>query len=194
MSDSQQPDPAGTAPGAGARGGASGTQSPKRRLKQARPGYESAEFELVGPAPDQGPPRRLSTRGKARKQALDIMYEADLRGVDAMEVLQNTDWGNASMERREFTHALVEGTCGHRSEIDHQISHTLAPGWTLLRLPRIDRNAVRIAVYEILHTDLPDNVAAAEAVALVQDLSTDESPAFVSGVLGKVIAGRRAAH
>lgn len=163
----------------------------KRRLKQARPGYESAEFELVGPAPDQGPERRLSTRGKARKQALDILYSADLRRVDALDVLADVNWGESSVERREFTRALVTGVCEHRDEIDHLISMHLAPGWTLLRMPGIDRNAARIAVHEILHTELADKVAAAEAVALVQDLSTDESPSFLSGVLAKIIKGHQ---
>lgn len=161
--------------------------SAKRRMKQARPGYESAEFELVGPAPDQGPERRLSTRGKARKQALDILYQADLRRVDALDVLADVNWGEASTERREFTYSLVAGVCEHRDEIDHRISQTLTPGWTLLRMPGIDRNAARIAVHEIWFTELADKVAAAEAVSLVQDLSTDESPSFLSGVLAKVI-------
>lgn len=160
-------------------------------MKQARPGYESAEFELVGPAPAQGPERRQSTRGKARKQALDILYQADLRRVDPLDVLADVNWGEASTERREFTHSLVVGVCEHRGDIDHRISQTLTPGWTLLRMPGIDRNAARIAVFEILFTELADKVAAAEAVSLVQDLSTDESPSFLSGVLAKVIRAHK---
>jgi N utilization substance protein B len=76
----------------------------------------------------------------------------------------------------------------HAAEIDSRISAAVVRGWSLPRMPRVDRTALRIAVFEIDYLDVPDAVAAAEAVALVGELSTDESPAFVNGVLGTVIA------
>jgi N utilization substance protein B len=84
---------------------------------------------------------------------------------------------------RGYTAELVRGVTAHASEIDARISSCLAAGWTLPRMPRVDRNALRIAVYEIDYGDVPDAVAVAEAVQLVAELSTDESPAFVNGVL-----------
>ena len=84
---------------------------------------------------------------------------------------------------REYTAELVRGVAAHAPEIDARISGCLAPGWTLPRMPRVDRNVLRIAVYEIDYGGVPDAVAVAEAVQLVSDLSTDESPAFVNGVL-----------
>ena len=76
----------------------------------------------------------------------------------------------------------------HGSEIDARISACLAPGWTLPRMPRVDRNALRIAVFEIDYGEVPDAVAISEAVQLVSDLSTDDSPAFVNGVLRAIAA------
>lgn len=136
-------------------------------------------------------PRTLSTRGKARKRALDILFEAELRGTDPLSTLaERTD--DAAPPVRDFTRELVEGVTTHRSEIDDRISPALSDGWSLPRLPRVDRCALRIAVFEIDHTALPDAVAISEAVRLVSDLSTDESPAFVNGVLGTVAATKAA--
>jgi N utilization substance protein B len=78
----------------------------------------------------------------------------------------------------------------HAGEIDERISVSLAPGWSLPRIPRVDRNAMRIAVYEIDYGEIPDAVAISEAVQLVSELSTDESPAFVNGVLRAVATSR----
>ena len=78
----------------------------------------------------------------------------------------------------------------HAGEIDERISSCLAPGWTLPRIPRVDRNALRIAVYEIDYGEVPEAVAISEAVQLVSELSTDESPAFVNGVLRAVATSR----
>jgi N utilization substance protein B len=89
---------------------------------------------------------------------------------------------------REYTAELVRGVVAHGAEIDARISACLAPGWTLPRIPRVDRAALRIAVYEIDYGEVPDAVAVAEAVQLVSELSTDESPAFVNGVLRAVVA------
>lgn len=123
-----------------------------------------------------------SSRSKARKRALDILFEAELRDTDAVATLEERE-AAASPPVREYTAELVRGVAAHASEIDARISGCLAAGWTLPRMPRVDRNALRIAVYEIDYGDVPDAVAAAEAVQLVSELSTDESPAFVNGVL-----------
>lgn len=151
-------------------------------------GEVGAELELVGPAPGQGPERRLSTRQKARKRALDMLFEADLKGVPATLVLAEREAGEHPV--RPFTHELVAGVTAHVVELDRAIAATLAPGWTLERMPRVDRNACRLAAYELLHTDLDAPIAIAEAVGMVEELSTDESAAFVNGVLARVAERR----
>jgi N utilization substance protein B len=123
-----------------------------------------------------------SSRSKARKRALDILFEAELRDTDAVATLEERE-AAASPPVREYTAELVRGVAIHASEIDARISGCLAAGWTLPRMPRVDRNVLRIAVYEIDYGEVPDAVAVAEAVQLVSELSTDESPAFVNGVL-----------
>jgi N utilization substance protein B len=123
-----------------------------------------------------------SSRTKARKRALDILFEAELRDTDAIATLEERI-AAATPPVREYTAELVRGAVAHAAEIDERISACLAPGWTLPRMPRVDRNALRIAVYEIDYGEVPDAVAVAEAVQLVSDLSTDDSPAFVNGVL-----------
>jgi transcription antitermination protein NusB len=128
-----------------------------------------------------------STRSKARKRALDILFEAELRDADQIATLEERQEA-ASPPVREYTAELVRGVVAHGVEIDARISACLAPGWTLPRIPRVDRAALRIAVYEIDHGEVPDAVAVAEAVQLVSELSTDESPAFVNGVLRAVAA------
>lgn len=129
---------------------------------------------------------RSSTRSKARKRALDILFESELREVDPISTLEErTAAGQPPV--REYTAELVRGVANHAREIDERISACLAPGWTLPRIPRVDRNALRIAVYEIDYGQMPDAVAVSEAVQLVSELSTDESPAFVNGVLRAVV-------
>lgn len=132
------------------------------------------------------------TRSKARKRALDILFEAELRDADPLATLGERA-EDATPPVRDFTRELVEGVTAHTAEIDHRIMAALTPGWTLPRMPRVDRNAIRIAVYEIDHTPIADAVAVSEAVRLVAELSTDESPAFVNGVLGTIVASKTAA-
>jgi transcription antitermination protein NusB len=126
-----------------------------------------------------------STRSKARKRALDILFEAELRDTDPVATLEERA-ADANPPVREYTAELVRGVAAHTAEIDARISACLASGWTLPRMPRVDRNALRIAVYEIDYGQVPDAVAVAEAVQLVSELSTEESPAFVNGVLRAV--------
>lgn len=129
----------------------------------------------------------MSARSKARKAALDVLFEADLRNTDPLQTLQ-TRIENAESPVRDYTKTLVEGVCEHHKEVDARIVAALSAGWTLARMPRVDRTAVRIAVLEIDFLEVPDVVAVAEAVALVADLSTDDSPDYVNGLLGKIIS------
>lgn len=128
-----------------------------------------------------------SARSKARKRALDILFEAELREADPVATLEERA-AAADPPIRQYTAQLVSGVAAHGSEIDARISACLAPGWTLPRMPRVDRNALRIAVFEIDYGEVPDAVAISEAVQLVSDLSTDDSPAFVNGVLRAIAA------
>ena len=130
-----------------------------------------------------------STRSKARKRALDILFEAELRDTDSVATLEERA-ADANPPVRAYTAELVRGVAAHIAEIDARISPCLASGWTLPRMPRVDRNALRIAVYEIDYGQVPDAVAVAEAVQLVSELSTDESPAFVNGVLRAVTTSK----
>ena len=132
---------------------------------------------------------RSSSRSKARKRALDILFESELRDVDSITTLEERT-AASDPPVREYTAALVRGVATHAGEIDERISASLASGWSLPRIPRVDRNAMRIAVYEIDYGEIPDAVAISEAVQLVSELSTDESPAFVNGVLRAVATSR----
>jgi N utilization substance protein B len=128
----------------------------------------------------------VSARGKARKRALDVLYEADLRGVTAIEVLDAKN-DDADITVNPFTSELVYGVVEHGDRIDDLLS-TYSMGWTLERMPAVDRNVLRIGVYELLWSDdVPDAVAISEAVELAKALSTDESPAFVNGLLGRIL-------
>lgn len=129
----------------------------------------------------------MSARSKARKRALDVLFEAELRGLPVLELLAE----RLSLGERptpEYAAEIVRGVATHRAEIDKQIAGN-AVGWTLERMPAVDRNVLRIGVWELLWADdVPDGVAISEAVELAQDLSTDGSPAFVNGLLAKVAA------
>ena len=131
-----------------------------------------------------------STRSKSRKRALDILFEAELRGTDVLGTLDERA-ADADPPVRDYTVDLVRGVVDHQDAIDSRISASLKPGWTLDRLPRVDRNALRISVFEIDFSDLPDEIAVSEAVHLVSNLSTDDSPTFVNGVLHGVIASKK---
>jgi transcription antitermination protein NusB len=131
----------------------------------------------------------MPARTRARKRALDILYAADMRGDDAVAALE------AAMTEGEgpsntYTVSLVRGVAQHRERIDELLGQ-YAQGWSLGRMPAVDRNALRIGAFELLYSDeIPDAVAVAEAVALVRSLSTDDSPSFVNGVLGAMLRDR----
>jgi transcription antitermination protein NusB len=138
-------------------------------------------------SPHSDPVRRgrSSSRSKARKRALDILFEAELRGADPIATLEERA-AAADPPVRAYTMQLVRGVVAHASDIDARVSACLASGWSLPRIPRVDRNVLRIAVFEIDYGEVPDAVAVSEAVQLVSELSTEDSPAFVNGVLRAV--------
>jgi transcription antitermination protein NusB len=131
----------------------------------------------------------VSARSKARKQALDLLYEADIRGGSALEILQSRDIpeeGPDARPIREFTKELISGIADNTRKIDELIT-TYAQGWDMDRLPAVDRNILRLAIYEIVwSSELPDGIAIDEALTLAKELSTDESAGYIHGVLGKV--------
>lgn len=131
----------------------------------------------------------MSARSKARKQALDLLYEADIRGGSALEILQSRDIpeeGPDARPIREFTKELISGIADNTRKIDELIT-TYAQGWDMDRLPAVDRNILRLAIYEIVwSSELPDGIAIDEALTLAKELSTDESAGYIHGVLGKV--------
>jgi N utilization substance protein B len=128
----------------------------------------------------------VSARSKARKRAVDVLYEADVRDVDALSTLRDRV-ALADPPVSDYTIELVEGVAGARSRID-EILAAYAEGWTLERMPGVDRAVLRLGVYELLwRGDVPDAVAIDEAVELAKSLSTDESPRFVNGVLARVL-------
>ena len=131
----------------------------------------------------------MSARSKARKQALDLLFEADIRGTSALDTLNVRDVieeGPDSRPIREYTRSLVTGVNDNTRKIDELIT-TYAQGWDMDRLPNVDRNILRLAIYEILWaTEIPDSVAIDEALTLAKELSTDESSGFIHGVLGRI--------
>jgi transcription antitermination protein NusB len=128
----------------------------------------------------------VSARGKARKRALDLLFEADQRGLDPVQLMVER---GADPERpmNEYTLELVRGVADRRVRIDELLA-TYAHGWTVDRMPAVDRAVLRIATWELLYNDeVPDPVAIDEAVQLARMLSTDDSPAFVNGLLARLL-------
>ena len=128
----------------------------------------------------------MGARSKARKRAVDFLYEADLLGSDAVTLLASRIGSADVPPINDYTVTLVEGVTAHRTRIDDLISEH-AEGWTLQRMPAVDRAILRLGLYELLWAaDVPDAVAIDEAVELAKGLSTDDSPRFVNGVLGRI--------
>jgi N utilization substance protein B len=136
----------------------------------------------------------VATRNKARRRAVEILYEADLRSVSPSTVLadriarvQQLTPQDSDPRLGEYAIELVEGVAKHQERIDSLIA-TYSVGWPLDRMPAVDRNVLRLGVYELLWQDeVPDVVAIDEAVGLAQQLSTDESPQFVNGLLNRIM-------
>jgi N utilization substance protein B len=133
----------------------------------------------------------LSARSKARKRALDVLYAAELRGVPPLDVLGEQPMARGAQGAppppNPYVSTLVEGVVAHRARIDELLS-TYSSGWALDRMPAVDRNILRLAVFELLWgEDVPGPVVIDEAVQLARELSTDDSPAFVNGLLARIL-------
>jgi transcription antitermination protein NusB len=127
----------------------------------------------------------MAARSKARKRAVDVLYEAEARGVDPLRTLADRV-ALADPPLNRYTVELVEGVQQHRADIDELLGR-FAEGWTLERMPDVDRAVLRLGAYELLwRDDVPDAVVIDEAVELVKTLSTDESPRFVNGLLARI--------
>ena len=127
----------------------------------------------------------MAARSKARKRALDFLYEADIKNVSANELF--TKRGASELSQEPYVGEVISGVTEHIGRIDELIM-TYAQGWDMDRMPPIDRNILRIALFEILWgNQIPIEVAADEAVELGKSLSTDESSAYINGVIGRII-------
>jgi N utilization substance protein B len=125
----------------------------------------------------------MAARSKARKRALDILFESEQRGVSALETVRSR-----ADALNPYTVTLVEGVVARQDRIDELIG-TYAIGWSLDRMPSVDRAILRLGAYELLWSDdVPDAVVIDEAVELAASLSTDDSPAFVNGLLARLLA------
>ena len=127
----------------------------------------------------------MAARSKARRRAVEVLYEVDLRGEDA-------DAGMASLASRlqainPYTEQIVRGVVEHQERIDETLA-TYAQGWTLDRMPPVDRAILRVGTWELLYGQVPEAVALDEAVALANELSTDDSGKYINGVLAQVNA------
>jgi N utilization substance protein B len=133
----------------------------------------------------------VSARSKARKQTLDLLYESDIRSSDLLELLTLRDVEAEGVDARpirEYTRLLVEGVHLHKRKIDELIS-TYAQGWDMDRLAAVDRNILRLGIFEILwEDDIDDAIVIDEALTLAQSLSTEESAGFIHGVLGRIVS------
>lgn len=128
----------------------------------------------------------MGARSKARKRALDVLFEADQRRLEPLTVLaERVQRADPSVP--EYTVQIVEGVVQHRERIDELLA-TYAQGWTIDRMPGVDRAVLRLGTWELLYNDdVPDAVAIDEAVELARCLSTDDSPAFVNGLLARLL-------
>lgn len=128
----------------------------------------------------------MAARSKARKRALDVLFEAEVRGEPVLELLAERT-AAADPPVSDYAAELVRGVHAHAGQIDELLA-AHAQGWTLDRMPAVDRNILRIGVYELLWADgVPDPVAVSEAVVLAGNLSTDDSASFVNGLLGRLL-------
>ncbi|MEX5295624.1 transcription antitermination factor NusB [Kocuria sp. CPCC 205268] len=127
----------------------------------------------------------MSARGKARRRAVEILFEAEQRAQDAREVMERRRAHSDSLVS-PYAEELVLGVTMRRGELDEYLE-TYSQGWTLERMPAVDRNVLRVGAWELLfNDDVPDGVAVAEAVNLAKELAGDDSPRFVNGLLGRL--------
>jgi N utilization substance protein B len=129
----------------------------------------------------------LGARTKARKRAVDLLFEAEQRGMNAHDLLaERLARPVTEAPLSQYTADLVEGVVAHWTDINELLS-TYSQGWTLERMPSVDRAILRLGAFEVLYAaDVPEGVAISEAVELATSLSTDDSPKFVNGLLGRL--------
>ncbi|GAB2769405.1 transcription antitermination factor NusB [Nocardioides salsibiostraticola] len=132
----------------------------------------------------------MGARSKARKRALDLLYAADMRGESAVDAL-DAAIGDGEPPNNAYTATLVRGVAEHAARIDELLTE-YSTDWTIDRMPAVDRNVLRLGVWELLWgpEDVPGTVAVSEAMGLVRELSTDDSPPFVNGILGAIQRNR----
>lgn len=130
----------------------------------------------------------MAARSKARKRAVDVLFEADQREIPALELLAaRLAEPGTEAALPQYSVDLVEGVVGHAEQIDEYIA-TYSHGWAIERMPAVDRAVLRLGVWELMfNDDVPDAVAVDEAVELARSLSTDDSPGFVNGILGRLL-------
>ena len=129
----------------------------------------------------------MSARTKARQRAVDLLFEAEQRGINARDLLgERLAKPVTEAPLNQYTADLVEGVVAHWTDINELLA-TYSQGWTVERMPSVDRAILRLGAYEVLYAeDVPEGVAIAEAVELAKSLSTDESPKFVNGLLARL--------
>ena len=129
----------------------------------------------------------MAARPKARKRAIDLLFEAEQRGVNASDLLaERLARPVTEAPLNQYTADLVEGVVAHWTDINELLT-TYSQGWSLERMPSVDRAILRLGAFEVLYAaDVPESVAIAEAVELAKSLSTDDSPKFVNGLLGRL--------
>lgn len=127
----------------------------------------------------------MSARSKARIRAVEILFEAEQRREPAQAALARRR-ENSTAAINPYTAEIVTGVVEHREDIDEFLG-TYSQGWSLDRMPAVDRNVLRVGAWELLYNpEVPDAVAVSEAVAAARELSTDDSPRFVNGLLGRL--------
>lgn len=128
----------------------------------------------------------MAARTKSRRRAIDLLFEAEQRQLNASELLKErlaVPVTNAPLN--EFTADLVTGVVANWTQINDLLT-TYSQGWTLERMPAVDRAILRLGAFEVLFGEVPEGVAISEAVALAKELSTDDSPKFINGLLARL--------
>jgi len=137
----------------------------------------------------------MSSRSKARKRAIDAIYAADLRKVSPETLLAETQLQVSDRQNQDeiFSYArdIVAGVIEHHSEID-DLLETYSEGWSIERMPNVDRAILRVGIWEILYSDTPNGAVVNEAVEVAKDYSTEESGGFINGLLSRVAGTQRA--
>jgi N utilization substance protein B len=136
----------------------------------------------------------VSARSKARKRALDALFAADLTGENAISALKRTELESRERDSQtaifDYAETLVAGYLANKDRIDAKLQ-ALAEGWTLERMPNVDRAILRLSAWELLYNEeIPSEVAISEAVSMASELSTDESPKFINGILARLAKDR----